>query len=908
MSHLDIELTKDILERIPNWKKGITPSGELAKENAFVQKNIPAITTLTKDHSTAYLVTHSSWTQQLVKSGVLWDHNNDSTLQSLSIAQFLFYPHQHSTHPIQLANKQFHMLYYETCAWFPINHILRPTIQFQKAIIKALIPYSNRDYHQVLKNLNQVFNTFGFLWPQKIILGHRIHVKKNYKALTDDERLMRLRIAKDEAFSMLCQERNNYSKSKNKDLTLEEECLTWTIIKRNDVCPIYEFLDENLKQQIKEVINICFYRIPIHAPIKLCNYATKTYLSWRKNKLDTSSIAANNNNNNKQSQQQQKPKSYLFGALPLEQMKETSSQYLWRFTWTPSRSINPPYSSLPDLVASYQPQFLKCNSSVYISPACDTPNTNENMNNKNTNNNNINLTHAMILSRSLKGDSRTRSIDLLDIENHQLDGYHQFNDIDHDDYTNSHHYYEHSDDDNDDNEKKTLIDLSNLSWKVELPGLGLGRDDDSSTDEGLNMDILIGRNRPIIHRDLIALRQVLYLCALPINVKKNDDNSNNNNNNNININNKNSNSNNSSQQTASNNNSNSNTPHGVIAKENSIVTKKLEQCWTIELPSKADFDYHQRNFVNWPPDIISHNNKNQSNQLHDTIKRTKSEESLRLTNPTLRRVQSLKQYFYHKNNNNKNSNSNNSDNKGNISHINNNHNKHNNNEKQDLFNQFGLGSSSSLTIVTSPNSQVLSSPSLDSSGKLSLIIEEDEERKSSIHKSIKEPSTSPSTDKRSQSLNLNKIKSNDHHQSNDDNRFKTIDAIPLQRSLSYFSTETSPSPPSQQQQTLVPLNQVDHFQIGHVNTSSLSIHDYYQPHPISAVSSSSNIASATSLIVEPSINDKLNDELGFDNDISSTDQMQPYLQLYISKQKSKTLSHIWKNSSLKLFRKIKQSV
>lgn len=171
MNHLDIELTKDILERIPDWKKGITPSGELAKENCFIQKSIPTIIPLTKDHSTAYLVTHSSWTQQLVKNGVLWDHNNDSTLQSLSMAQFLFYPNQHSTHPLQLANKQFHMLDYETCAWFPINHILRPTIQFQRAIIDALIPYSNNDYHQVLKNLNQVFNTFGFLWPQKIILG-----------------------------------------------------------------------------------------------------------------------------------------------------------------------------------------------------------------------------------------------------------------------------------------------------------------------------------------------------------------------------------------------------------------------------------------------------------------------------------------------------------------------------------------------------------------------------------------------------------------------------------------------------------------------------------------------------------------------------------------------------------------
>ncbi|KAI9301949.1 hypothetical protein BJ944DRAFT_128729 [Cunninghamella echinulata] len=223
MEVLDTELTKDILERLPDWKKAITPSGELASQPCFIQKNIPNIIPFTKDQTMAHLVTHSLWTQRLVDYGVLWDHHNDTTLQSLAMAQLLFYPHQHASHPLQLAHKQFHMLYYETCAWFSLNHILRPTIAFKQAILHALQPYATDDYPQVLKNLNQVFHHFGFLWPQKIILGYKIHVKKSYKALTDDERLMQLRVAKDDAFMMLSKERDIFSKSRQKDLSLEEE-------------------------------------------------------------------------------------------------------------------------------------------------------------------------------------------------------------------------------------------------------------------------------------------------------------------------------------------------------------------------------------------------------------------------------------------------------------------------------------------------------------------------------------------------------------------------------------------------------------------------------------------------------------------------------------------------------------
>ncbi|KAI9301948.1 hypothetical protein BJ944DRAFT_270679 [Cunninghamella echinulata] len=299
------------------------------------------------------------------------------------------------------------------------------------------------------------------------------------------------------------------------------------------------------------------------------------------------------------------------------------------------------------------------------------------------------------------------------------------------------------------------------------------------------------------------------------------------------------------------------------------------------------------------------------------VKRRKSEESLRSTTPTLRRVQSLKHYHYKQNNNNNNNNNN----------INNNINNNNNksapmcgkDNQHDLFIQSNLESTSSITLVTSPNSQLLKrSSSFDSPSKLSLIIEEDEKKSMSTtttttttHNNNQEPI------KTSQSLNLPKEKN--HNQMLSKNKWNTIGNTPLQRSLAYFSTEASPSPPlhpSLQIPTAPTLNHLDHYQIGHVNSSTISLQNQhnYNHHQnssstyiVSVPSSLSQQQNNHQPLTSISIHDQLNDELGFDTNITtSTDQIQPYLRLYASKQNSKTLSHIWKNSSLKFLRKNKK--
>ncbi|CAO3595459.1 unnamed protein product [Absidia cylindrospora] len=767
MDTLEPELTKSILERIPDWKLAITPSGKLAKQSSFVQKYMPPIIALTQDESTALMVTHSAWTHRLVDQGVLWDTSNDSTIHSLSMAQLLFYPQQHAQNPLTYAKKTLHMILFQTCACFSVNQILRPTLRFQQAIETALIPYP-MDFRQVLENLMGVFNTYGFLWPQKIILGRRIHVKKSYKVYTTEERLMHLRIAKDDVLLKLTKEREAEANQRQSDSTMDQESLTWTIIKRNDVCPIYEFLDEPWRQQIQHVIHECLYRIPIHAPIKLRNYSTNTYLSWRSNNDHQGAGVATK----RQHQFQQDKQSCILSALPMKLMASTSSQYLWRFTWTPSRSSSAPYSALPDLVASYQPQFLRCGSTVYLSPACDTPLVPFNNSYQQLSTPPL-TTHADILARSMKGDSRIRSVDLFNSETCDVDA----------------------------------MDSLEMTWKVDLPGLGLGRDDDSSTDEGLNMDILIGRCRPVLHKDIIALRQILYLCAVsPVTPPHQQQKSSN------------------TKATAVTTSGTNKQPdqqplssmvHPILAKENGLVGGELEHCWWIELASEEDLNYHQHTFISWPPSPYDQQQNDSLDvppiqQDNGSIRQHKSAESLRPTyfsRPNLRQVRSFD--------------------------------KNTQSDSPPIFDQ--LETSSPLT-------------------RLSQLMEDENEDKV-IRRPQEQYSSKPTASIQS-SVGLRKKNTSFLH------------------SLSYFN---HPSSSLSSTTTATTTN--------NNNKRPISNHQ-----PLSTLPSTPSPSSFTS----PKPSDQhYHEEVGFDTDPLANARAEPYFQFYASKQRTKTLTQVWKHSSLK---------
>ncbi|ORX58804.1 hypothetical protein DM01DRAFT_1207100 [Hesseltinella vesiculosa] len=218
---LEPNVTKEILERLPDWNRAITPSGKVAKEPCFVQQRMPLITLLRQDHTSARLVTHSAWTHQLVDNGILWDTSNDITMRSLAMTQLLFYPQQHTADPVDHAAKCFHAFLFKTCAWMPVNQILRPTLKFQRALEHALTP-PNQDPRHALQKLIIVFHVFGFLWPQRVILGRRMHLKKPYRVRSRRDRLLQLRIAMDKVYQKFQQEKAEFKKPSSLQGTDEE--------------------------------------------------------------------------------------------------------------------------------------------------------------------------------------------------------------------------------------------------------------------------------------------------------------------------------------------------------------------------------------------------------------------------------------------------------------------------------------------------------------------------------------------------------------------------------------------------------------------------------------------------------------------------------------------------------------
>ena len=213
---IDSELNQKILSQI-NWRHGILPSGTIATDPCFVFREMPVIkmfvidphqdptaatAATTAPYHQAVFVTQSEWTFNLVHSGAIYNLHDDSTLRALSDCQLIF-------HQLEKPQKKtLHLLHFDTVAWFRVGDILRSTKSFEKTLDDALQYWPSdpsKAWHELCNN---VWKVYGFLWPQKIILGklndysyccfhfglsfilykgHRRHVKQAYKVTTAEE-------------------------------------------------------------------------------------------------------------------------------------------------------------------------------------------------------------------------------------------------------------------------------------------------------------------------------------------------------------------------------------------------------------------------------------------------------------------------------------------------------------------------------------------------------------------------------------------------------------------------------------------------------------------------------------------------------------------------------------------------
>ncbi|KAI9302790.1 hypothetical protein BJ944DRAFT_289889 [Cunninghamella echinulata] len=499
---LDEALMEQLLAKL-NWKSGIRPLGDIATESCFVQKQMPFIKQqLVETQSSSILVTQSSWTNQLIHSGVISDINDHTTMHSLSELHLLFHTRQQ-----QPAHRTFHRLQYDAHAYFLVNQILRPTIKFQRVLESALNHLPN-DPDRAWQELCKVWHDFGFLWPQKIILGCKHHIKHVYQVQNDKERLPQLQSANEITSNAMNIKLQKYGRSKglssftnqhnstsimNEDhQKLRQSVLSWEIIKRTDVRPIYEFLPTDMRNVIYQLIKQFVHRIPFNTPFLLRNISTGGYLCWRRNirqqvqqvqQLQQQQQQVHEHTTSKQENHQHKP--YLFATLPIADVNIQS--FTWKFTNTIPNNASHLHQKNPKQIEKY----VRCGSQLYLS-SFDTQQ---------------NKSHQPILPSS-PPSSLSHQI----LTSNLSDG------------IKSLHW-------NPILEKTTRVrslEFTNLStptdvplqqqqqhcWTIESPDLGLDHDDDISTDGHLNVDIVIGRLKPILHKEIISLRQILYLCSV----------------------------------------------------------------------------------------------------------------------------------------------------------------------------------------------------------------------------------------------------------------------------------------------------------------------------------------------------------------------------------------------------------
>ncbi|KAI8339884.1 hypothetical protein BC941DRAFT_418819 [Chlamydoabsidia padenii] len=268
-----------------------------------------------------------------------------------------------------------------------------------------------------------------------------------------------------------------------------------------------------MRDSIHHLIKIFVHRIPINQPFMLRSVSTNGYLSWRSNPKQQRNVNVhqhqqqnsdyNNSSshssplvpNNHNSDLQQKAP-VLFSTLPLDEMKSTNSYCVWKFSdniglldlhLSPSRQAH--YWTTSGVT-----KYVRCGSQLYLSPCLPPTLHNKDIILTRSNSTSISPTASSSTSLPLSGADtsvRRRGWDLY-VEKAARVRSVEFLDKQHSEHES----------------------LQQHQWTVETPDLGLDLDDDFSTDGHLNVDIAIGRQKPILDQEIISLRQILYLCSV----------------------------------------------------------------------------------------------------------------------------------------------------------------------------------------------------------------------------------------------------------------------------------------------------------------------------------------------------------------------------------------------------------
>ncbi|CAO3609450.1 unnamed protein product [Mucor hiemalis] len=536
IEELDNERTNELLGKLDEWRFAICPDGTLATQPCFVLKQRPSIIihpdqplmSPQQQHITTELITERTWSDNLVECGAITHLNDDILLKTLSEFYMIF----HSSDKIMNRNT-LHSLKLLKHASFKVDNILRPTRILQNKLDQlSMISDLNAKWEHLLN----IWNTFGYLWPRKIVLGYKTHMKQTYK-FVDNVDSMNGYYYNLNKFG----EKFHQQSEHDQLFDLKSFLNNGTIVARIDIAPIQDFLHQ-----------------------------------------DPSFDGENHD--------------YLVRAVsadPPELKRSPESQYIWRFTWTPTAATQP--NDMPYTLEHRSQTVRGCNK-VYIYPACKSaspkgkksasPKSSQpwHINDRITDTENLIDTHKMVLScRPYQYEAKKTHPEFSKLRVLRLLS------------TGSPQYL---------NEK--------IDWTIEYPDNGLKYMTDAQANIKLNFHEHVRRMKPLLSGDIIQLQQIGLLTAFTqveklsnsLQQKDAEANSSQQRPNHL------------QQQQPSSSQSlrttrkiitrkpttNSKNKKNVLCVDEDITVERWREntLWRIELATKEDIDKHSSNFIRWP--------------------------------------------------------------------------------------------------------------------------------------------------------------------------------------------------------------------------------------------------------------------------------------------------------------------
>ncbi|CAO3609810.1 unnamed protein product [Mucor fragilis] len=481
--------TDQLLARLTDWRSGICPDGTLAQQPCFVLNQKPTIYIHPDQPLPAHqaltteLITEWAWAESLVDCGAITHLNDDAMMKIMSEYFNLF----HAANDMLNNQNTLHSLQLRKHASIKVDAIERPTRALALKLRQVLAePDATIQWIQLV----DLWDTFGYFWPRKLVLGYKRHDKQTYSFADPADSM--------HAFYKhlgLIRDRHSTTAPKMTAFHVDQLLKDGTVISRLELTPLHEFLDAASQQAINHIIHTKFVQIPAYHPIKIYNVSTHSYLCWGPG-------AAN----------QPDPifpgekLDYLVRAIsadPSELNKSPETQYLWRLTWSPTAAQG--FSTMDPV--EHRSLTIKGSDQVYIYPACKSrsPTTTTttttttkskssssaqddkawHMNDRMLQEPDFVETHKMVLTcRPYRHDARLSNRDFSKLRGLRLLP-----------------------------SDSTLYASEKIDWTLQYPGNGLKYMTDVHANIKLNFHEHVRRIKPVLENDTIQLQQIGLLTA-----------------------------------------------------------------------------------------------------------------------------------------------------------------------------------------------------------------------------------------------------------------------------------------------------------------------------------------------------------------------------------------------------------